>query len=198
MKLSHWAKQKGVTYRTAWNHFKKGNITGAYQLETGMVVIPEPTIQKSEFVVTYARVSSSENKSNLVSQSERLVSFCLAKGWIVNKTISEVGSGLNDNRPKLVNLLEEGKVTKLIIEHKDRLTRFGFNYIEILCKHLKCELIVINPCAPGEEDIIQDFVSIITSFCARIYGKRRSKRATEKLIQLLENTTLNDTNNEGL
>jgi predicted site-specific integrase-resolvase len=81
----------------------------------------------------------------------------------------------------------EGKVTKLVVEHKDRLTRFGFNYISILCKHIGCEIVVLNESNNDKEDLIQDFISVITSFCARIYGQRRTKRKTEALIKELQN-----------
>lgn len=70
-----------------------------------------------------------------------------------------------------------------MVEHKDRLTRFGFNYIEKLLNKNDIKIEVVNQVEEGNEDIIQDFVSVITSFCARIYGKRRSKRKTEELIQ---------------
>ena len=144
-------------------------------------------INKPEHIVTYARVSSSENKSNLETQSNRLIDYCNAKGWKTHCNIQEIGSGLNDKRPKLIKILEEGKVSKLVVEHKDRLCRYGFNYINILCKHIECQLVIINDVKDEKEDIIQDFVSIITSFCARLYGHRRNKRRTEKLIKELEN-----------
>ena len=72
------------------------------------------------------------------------------------------------------------------MEHKDRLTRFVFNYIETLLKNRGGEIVVINQVTSDKEDLIQDFISVITSFCARIYGQRRSKRSTEKLIKELE------------
>jgi putative resolvase len=71
------------------------------------------------------------------------------------------------------------------VEHKDRLARFGVKYIELLCHHIDCELIIINKQANNKEDLVQDFVSVITSFCARIYGPRRNKRRTEQLIKEL-------------
>jgi len=188
MKLSTYAKSKGFTYRTAWNHFRSGIIPGAYQLPTGTVIVPEEKQQvKSEFVVTYSRVSSSENKSNLERQSKRLVCFCNAKGWKVDLEVQEIGSGLNDNRKKLLSVLEKGQASKIVVEHKDRLARFGVQYIVSLCKHINCELVIINNTETVKEDLVQDFVSVITSFCARLYGQRRNKRRTEKLIKELEN-----------
>ena len=130
MKLSEYAKKNSMTYQSAWNHFNKGLIPNARQLPSGTVVIDEIVENdKPEYVIVYARVSSSENKDNLNSQAERLTQFCTAKGWVVNAVVKECGSGLNDNRPKLIKIFKERKATKLVIEHKDRLTRFGFNYI---------------------------------------------------------------------
>ena len=185
MKLTDWAKKQGVCYRSAWNYFHAGKINGAFRLSSGAINVPDEVSPKQEFIVTYARVSSSENKNNLENQSKRLIDFCNAKGWKTNNNIKEIGSGLNDKRKKLQNILEKENVTKLVVEHKDRLCRFGFNYIKILCKKINCELIVINEIESEKEDLIQDFVSVITSFCARIYGQRRSKRKTEKLINEL-------------
>ena len=78
------------------------------------------------------------------------------------------------------------KIQYIIVEHKDRLTRFGFNYIKALLKSIGGSVIVINEVESNKEDLIQDFVSVITSFCARIYGQRRSKRKTEKLLEGLK------------
>ena len=187
-KLCDYAKEHGLTYRSAYNHFKRGLISGAYQLDTGTIVLPdyrqEP--QKTEYVITYARVSSSENKDNLDKQSDRLYEFCVAKGWVVREKIKEVGSGINDGRKKLLKILKDGTATKLVVEHKDRLTRFGYNYIKESCEKFNCEIIVINEADDEKENIIQDFVSIITSYCAKIYGQRRSKRKTEQLIKELQ------------
>lgn len=90
---------------------------------------------------------------------------------------------MNDKRPKLTKLLQEPTYTRIVVEHKDRLTRFGFNYLEVLLKNQGITIEVINVAEEEKEDLIQDFISVITSFCARIYGQRRSKRATEKLIK---------------
>lgn len=183
MKLSTYAKKLGVTYRTAFSYYQQGIIKGAYQLPTGTIIVPDETKENEEYTIIYARVSSGENKSNLESQSKRLQQFCEANGWIVNEVVKECASGLNDKRPKLQKILSEKKATRLIIEHKDRLTRFGFEYIKTLFTN--CEIIVVNETSNEEDDIMQDFTSIITSFCARIYGSKRSQRKTEKIIEEL-------------
>jgi len=185
MKLSTYAKKLGINYRTAYQHFIDGRIDGAYQLSTGTIIIPDSIPQKKDYNIIYTRVSSSQNKDNLDSQAKRLSDFCLAKGWIVNEIIKECASGLNDNRPKLLNIFKTRRATRIIVEHKDRLTRFGFKFIQIL--YPECEIIVVNPSDDDKQDLMSDFVSLVTSFCARLYGLRRTKRKTEKLIQALKN-----------
>ena len=188
MKLSEYAKQKGVTYRTAQNHWYKGLLKGE-QLATGTIVIfdeiSEADKNKPLQVATYARVSSPQNKNNLDTQQSRLIDYANAKGYKTTFNIKEIGSGINDSRPKLLKLLSDKNINIILIEHKDRLTRFGFKYIETLMENQGRKIEVINNLEDDKEDLIQDFISIITSFCARIYGQRRNKRKTEKLIKEL-------------
>ena len=184
MKLSEYAKRNSISYQTAWHHFKQGLIPGARQLPSGTVVVDEiKESTKPEYTVVYARVSSSENRLNLETQAERLSQYCTSKGWTVNEIVKECASGLNDYRPKLSKILTDRKATRVVVEHKDRLTRFGFNYIKLLLDD--CDIVVVNECET-DQDLFEDFVSLVTSFCARIYGKRRTKRKTEQIIQALE------------
>jgi putative resolvase len=183
MKLSDYAKRIGVSYRTAWNHYKKGQIPNAKMLPSGLIIVDDEMIKINERTAVYARVSSSENKTNLVSQSKRVQDFCAAKGWVVSVVVEECGSGLNDDRKKLRKLLQDKSITRMVVEHKDRLTRFGFNYIKELWHG---EIVIINEVVEDESDLMQDFVSLVTSFTARLYGRRRSKRQTEKLIAQLQ------------
>ena len=190
MKLSEYARRNSISYQTAWHHFKEGLIPNARQLPSGTVVVDEiKESTKPEYTVVYARVSSSENRSNLETQAERLSQYCTAKGWTVNEVVKECASGLNDNRPKLSKILTERKATRLVIEHKDRLTRFGFNYIKLLLND--CDIVVVNECET-DQDLFEDFVSLVTSFCARIYGKRRAKRKTAQIIHALEEGETDD------
>ena len=143
---------------------------------------------KQEYnVAVYAKVSFSENKDNLDTRADRLVSYyCNAKGYKVAKVVKEIGSGLNDSRPKLEKLLIDKNIDIIVVEHKDRLARFGINYIQKLLELDNRKIEIVNNVDGEKEDLIQDFVSIITSFCAKIYGNRRSKRATEKLLKEIE------------
>lgn len=93
-------------------------------------------------------------------------------------------------RPKLTKILTSDEpIRRIVVEHKDRLTRFGFHYLEILAKKQNFEIVVVNQVEDDKEDLIQDFISIITSFCARVYSKRRVTRKTEQLIEELKNET---------
>jgi len=193
IKIAKLAKDLGVTKATLYNWRLKGKIRFV-QSNTGRNFVTREVYnkflgikeKKEEKVVIYCRVSSTVNKKNLQTQRDRLVNYCNAKGYKVYRVITEFGSGINDKRPKLEKLLREQDFTKIVVEHKDRISRMGFNFLVILCKTHRKEIEVINNVDTDEEDIIQDFVSIVTSYCAKIYGKRRSKRKTEKLIKELQ------------
>ena len=184
-KISEYAKLNHVQYRTVWNWINKGKVK-IERTKTGrvLIVVDEPV--KDQTVAVYARVSSSENKNNLERQAQRLIDYANAKGYKVEKVVKEIGSGLNDNRPKLQSLLADKSINLILVEHKDRLTRFGFNYIQTLLANSDRVIEVVNNLESPKEDLIADFTSVITSFCARIYGQRRSKRKTEQLIKDLE------------
>lgn len=188
-KISTYAKEHDLKYMSVWRMVKKGLIKHEI-LPTGTILILDESLQqnKKDCVALYARVSSSENKNNLDKQVERLENFAIANGWKIKHSIKEIGSGLNDNRKQLSKLLSKADYTKLIVEHKDRFCRFGTKYIEQLLEQTGKELIIINDKEENsKEDLMQDFVSIITSFTARLYGLRRSKRKTEKIIKELKN-----------
>ena len=117
---------------------------------------PAPATRK---VALYGRVSAAENKSNLESHVSRLQDYCAAKGWQANQVVKEIGSGVNDSRPKLMKLLTDPTITVIVVEHKDRLTRFGFNYMEQLLALQDRRIEVINQAENGQEDLVQDFVT---------------------------------------
>ena len=135
---------------------------------------------------TYARVSSNEQKQkgDLDRQSQRLSEYCAKKNLFVSYIIKDVGSGLNDNRSgfnKLTDLIIKGKVNKLIVEHKDRLTRFQFNFIKKMYESYGCEVIVINGIdVSSEEELAADMMSLLASFSGKFYGKRSAERRKKK------------------
>lgn len=134
---------------------------------------------------TYSRVSSHDKKDDLQRQVQRCASFCEANGWAVEKQFKEVASGMNDSRKQLLRLFEQPK-GRLVVEHKDRLTRFGFRYIETLLGKLGWEVVVINRDTDDQDDLLKDLVAIITSFCCRLYGLRRGHRKAAELRKQCE------------
>lgn len=136
---------------------------------------------------TYARVSSNEQKQkgDLDRQSQRLSEYCAKKGMFVSYIIKDVGSGLNDNRSgfvKLTDLIIKQKVNKLIIEHKDRLTRFQFKFIKKMFESYGCEVIVINGMDVSDtEELAADMMSLLASFSGKFYGKRSAERRKRKV-----------------
>lgn len=196
MKLSDYAKTLGVSYKTAWRMWQRGELN-AVKLPSGTIIVNIRQTSAVKRAIVYTRVSSSENKSNLDSQAKRVESYCIAKGYQIVGIVKEVGSGVNDHRKQLIKLLEANNYDLIVVEHKDRLTRVGFNYIQVLLKNLNKEVEVINLAEERKDDLMQDFVSIITSFCARLYSLRRRTRKTECLINCLEGKT-NETCTETL
>ena len=189
MKLSDYAKQMGVRYETAWRWFRDGKIQGRrIGLHTIMITEgqEESPSASTRRVAIYARVSSAENKSNLESQAERLVAYCAARGYQVAKVVKEIGSGINDARPKLLALLADESIGLIVVEHKDRLTRFGFRYLDTLLTTQGRAIEVVNQAENGTEDVLADLTAIVSSFCARLYGQRRAKRKTEMIVRELE------------
>lgn len=188
MKLKEYAKKHGLHYNTVYGWFHQGKLKNAVQLDTGTILVyedEENNKTKEEKIVTYARVSSRERKNSLIEQENRLINFCNARGWIVNKSYKEIASGMNDNRKLLLEMLNNNP-TKIVIENKDRLTRFGFNYLKVLLEKLGCEIVVLND-SEDQEDLKKDLVSLITSFCGRIYGLRRAKNKLNKIKELVKN-----------
>ncbi|NCR78399.1 MAG: IS607 family transposase [Microcystis aeruginosa K13-06] len=186
MKLSDYAKKTGISYRTAWRWWKQGNLTG-YQLPSGTIIITDDNHSKPDLIACiYARVSSAEDKDNLDRQADRLKDYAVARGYKIYKVVKEVGSGLNDNRQQLAKILVDPNYNVLIVEHKERLARFGNNYLEILLKELDKKLEIVNESEDNQDELMSDLIAIITSFCSRIYGLRRSKRKIEKIIAELK------------
>lgn len=133
MKLSEWAKRQGISYRTAWQWFKEGTLpVKAAQAPTGTILIDVEDHNKNDFqsVAIYARVSSADQRKDLDRQVARLVAFATDRGWVITHTVSEIGSGLNGRRPKLMKFLTNPNIKIILVEHRDRLMRFGAEYIE--------------------------------------------------------------------
>ena len=186
MKLSIWAKKQGISYRTAWRWFKSGTLpVPVKQLPNGTIIVTEPE-QNQGVVAIYARVSSADQKKDLDGQVARLVIFANEKGLSVSKTVTEIGSGLNGHRSKLMKLLADSSVSIILVEHRDRLMRFGVEYVESSLTAQGRKLIVADQ-NELNDDLVQDMIEVLTSFCARLYGRRSAKNKAKKALQTIQN-----------
>jgi len=145
-------------------------------------------------VVIYARVSTKNQKDDLQNQVEFLKQFCNAKGMIVNQCIEDFGSGLNYNRKKWNQLLDEvmeNKIKTIVISSKDRFIRFGYEWFEKFCEKFNTKIMIINneALSPNEE-LVQDILSILHVFSCRLYGLRKYKnqiKEDEEIAKELQN-----------
>jgi putative resolvase len=138
-------------------------------MDTDPLLISEPisapqTAEGPTKAAINTRVSAAENRDDLDGQAIRLRDYCAAQGFPVTRVVKEIGSGVNDTRPRLLKLLTDPSVKRIVVEHKDRLTRFGYHSIEPLLKMQDRRIEVINLAENGKQDLSQDFVSIVTSF----------------------------------
>ncbi len=198
IKVAKAAELLQIHTRTLYRWEREGRIALS-RSETGRVYVSEhelakvappglltPTTSSNKRCAIYARVSSGGiRKSELASQKDRCVVYATSKGYQVVSVDTEIASGLNDQRPKLDKLLKDQNFDVLVVEHKDRLTRFGFEYINTMLVATNKEIDVINIAETQDRDLMDDFVSVITPFCARIYGQRRSTRKKQQLVEIL-------------
>jgi Predicted site-specific integrase-resolvase len=142
---------------------------------------------KARKLVTYCRVSSAGQKNDLTSQREVVEQFCLAAGKAIDEKLGDVGSGPNYKRKhfvRLIEMVERGEVSEIVIAHKDRLVRFGFEWFEKFCADHGVTITVMNAeSLSPEEEMRKDLLSIIHCFSSRLYGLRKYKK---KLVEMVK------------
>ena len=189
-RLNEFATLLNVDVKTLQRWDKSGKLT-AFRTPTNrrfythkqylqiMGLEQETNVSNQKNVVIYSRVSSRNQKDNLENQIEFLKNFANAKGYIVGNIYQDIASGLNFKRKNWNRLIDdcmENKITTIIIAHKDRFCRFGFDWFENFLKKYGVEIIVVNndKFSPQQE-LVQDLISIIHVFSCRIYGLRKYK-----------------------
>ena len=185
MKLSQWAKEQGLIYKVAWRKWKAGPWpVPAEQLPTGTIIVKEIKAP-AHAVGLYARVSSSEQRKDLEAQLGRLVVYAHNHRVTIVEAVSEVGSGLNGRRPKLLKLLANPEIQTIVVEHRDRLMRFGAEYVEAALAAQGRKLMVMES-SEIKDDLVQDMIEVLTSFCARLYGRRSARNKAKKAARAME------------
>ena len=157
---------------------------------SGTILVEEAQVPSgvvSGTVALYARVSSADQKHHLERQVGRLTEYATKNGMSVVKSVAEIGSGLNGHRPKLRRLLADPLVQTIVVEHRDRLARFGSEYLEAALLSAGRTLVVVES-SEMRDDLVQDMIDVLTSFCARLYGRRSAKRHAQRAVAALEPT----------
>ena len=191
VRLSDWGRQFGRVPRVSWQMMRDGRFPK--DLEVQKIGCIYYVRSRSEVVasgirtVLYARVSSSVQSADLIRQVGRVQVFARKSGWVVDEVVMETASGMNGKRRKLLRVLGGGGAVRLVVEHRGRLARFGFEMVEAAVRGAGGEIvvreIVVMEDGEVEDDLVRDVTEVLTSFCARLYGRRSAARRAEKALQ---------------
>src|SRR5215469_7248618 len=157
----------------------------AEQLPTGTIIVKEIKVPAHAFGL-YARVSMSEQRKDLEAQLGHLVVYAHNHRVTMVEAVSEVGSGLNGRRPQLLKLLANPEIQTIVVEHRDRLMRFGAEYVEAALAAQGRKLMVVES-SEVRDDLVQDMLEVLTSFCARLYGRPSARTRAQKPCMPLGN-----------
>ena len=183
MNLTEWARRQGIHPHTAFRWFENGTLpvpaerVGPRTILVNIDAATAPAVGLG----LYARVSSHDQRSDLERQLARLTEWAAKAGQLVVRVESEVGSGMDGHRPKLRRLLSDPKVTTVVVEHLDRLARMNAELVEASLLAHGRQLVVLDE-GEVEVDLVRDMVEVLTSFCARLYGKRSARNRALKAL----------------
>ena len=175
---------QGVSYAVARKWYRAGILPVPSRKVGGLVLVGDLTDAPSPSgsTVVYARVSSADQRPDLDRQVARVTEWATGQHLSVDRVVTEVGSALNGHRRKFLALLRDQAVSTIVVEHRDRFARFGSEYVEASLAASGRRLLVVDP-AEVDDDLVRDVTEILTSLCARLYGKRsavdRAARAVE-------------------
>jgi putative resolvase len=184
--LTEWAKAQGVHPQTAYRWFREGTLSvPAQRVGPRTILVNIETSTALEAVGglgLYARVSSHDQKGDLEWQLARLSAWAAKAGGMVVRVESEIASGMDGARSKARRLLADPKVTAVVVEHKDRLGRMNVEFVEAALSASGRRLVVLDD-GEVEDDLVRDMVEVLTSFCARLYGRRSAKNRARKALE---------------
>jgi putative resolvase len=181
VKLSEWARANGVSRQSATRWFHAGVLpVSARKLATGTILVDDP-VPSASGVAVYARVSYCGQRGDLHRQAESLAAHLPTSGIAAAKVVRQVGSGLNGRRTPLLGLLRDASVGTTVVAHRERLIRFGVEYLQAALAVRGRKLIVVEHADLGD-DLVRDMAEILSSFCARLYRRRSAKDRAELAI----------------
>ena len=186
MNLTEWARLQGVHPQTAYRWFREGTLpVPAVRVNSRSVLVaPDAVIASAAAggLGLYARVSSHDQKPDLDRQVARLAAWAAQCGQPVARVEAEVGSGVNGARSKVRRLLADPRVRTVVVEHRDRLGRVNTELVEAALSAHGRRLVVLDPSEAGD-DLVRDMTEVLTSFCARLYGRRSARNRAEKALR---------------
>jgi predicted site-specific integrase-resolvase len=141
----------------------------------------ETPSSKTGITALYGRVSSGDQRADLDRQVARVSTWATAHGYSIDRVVTEVGSGLNGKRRKFLALLADPIVTTIVVEHRDRFARFGPEYVAASLEASGRRLVVMDD-AEVDDDLVRDMTEVVTSFCARLYGRRAAAHRSAKAL----------------
>ncbi|MGH3562161.1 MAG: IS607 family transposase [Mycobacterium sp.] len=184
MNLTEWAQAQGIHVTTAYRWYREGKLPVPVQKVGRLILVSSEAASAgaaSGGVGLYARVSSRDQKADLDRQVARLSSWAAQAGLPVVRVESEVGSGMNGGRAKVRRLLADPKVTTVVVEHRDRLGRMNTELVDAALSAHKRRLVVLDG-GEVDDDLVRDMVEVLTSFCARLYGRRSARNRALKAL----------------
>lgn len=188
MNLKEWAAATGISYATARRRYESGTLPVPVYRLGRLIMVGEPltgAAPRAGQVVVYARVSSADQEPDLDRQVARVTVWATGQKLAVDRVVTEVGSALDGHRKEFLALLRDPAVSSIVVEHRDRFARFGGEYVEAALSAQGRRLLVVDP-AEVDDDLVRDVTEILTSLCARLYGRRgaasRARRAVEAAI----------------
>jgi putative resolvase len=186
MNLTEWAKAQGVHPQTAYRWFREGTLPVPAQRVGPRTILVNVGADAAPEAVgglgLYARVSSHDQMGDLERQVARLARWAATAGHRVVRVESEIASGMNGARSKAKRLLADPAVQAVVVEHKDRLGRMNVELVEAALSATGRRLVVLDD-GEVEDDLVRDMVEVLTSFCARLYGRRSAKNRARKALQ---------------
>ena len=187
MNLKQWAEANGVHPQTAYRWFRNGTLpVPAVRVNQRTVLVQTEALDRGEGIGLYARVSSHDQKPDLQRQVARLIEWAQTTGAAVVRVESEVGSGMNGNRRKVRRLLANPDVTTVVVEHRDRLGRMNVELVEAALAAHGRRLVVLDD-NEVDDDLVRDMVEVLTSMCARLYGRRGARNRAQKAMRCAAN-----------
>ena len=174
--------EQGVHPVTAYRWYREGRLPVPARRAGRLILVdPDPKPAGTGRVAAYCRVSSADQKDDLERQAGRVVMGATERGLTVGQVVSEVGSGMNGHRRKLTKVLSDPAVTVIVVEHRDRLTRFGFEHLQASLAAGGRRIVVLDD-AETSDDLVRDVTEVLTSLCARLYGRRSASRRAAKAV----------------